>query len=73
MTTFTQSRSSPTLYRVCWASVVGTGYGQGRPLPRDVAEFMAHDEGLADPLRTYWVEKCPAGLEIGMHVKRSVG
>lgn len=46
------------LYRVCWSSVVGHGAGRGRPLPKDVADFVAHDESLAHPLRRYWVEEC---------------
>lgn len=46
------------LYRVCWASVAGNAAGQGRPLPRHVAEFVIHDEALAHPLRTYWLEEC---------------
>lgn len=63
MSTPMNRRPEPTLYRVCWASVVGGAYGQGRPLPREVAEFIAYDESLAHPLRTYWLEQCGAILE----------
>ncbi|MGC2856432.1 hypothetical protein ACM64Y_13240 [Novispirillum sp. DQ9] len=52
--------SSPPqgLYQVCWKSVVGEAVGRERPVPRYVAEFMARDEALANPLRRYWVERC---------------
>jgi len=46
------------MYRVCWASMVGRACGQGRPLPREVAEFVVHDEELAHPMRRYWLEVC---------------
>lgn len=49
--------SSPqVLYQVCWKSVVGGAVGRERPVPRNVAEFVARDEALANPLRHYWVE-----------------
>ncbi|GAB3456850.1 hypothetical protein [Insolitispirillum peregrinum] len=70
MSTSQEHGSAPIMYRVCWASVVGGAYGQGRPMPRDVAEFIAYDESLAHPLRTYWLEQCPDGLENGMHRAR---
>lgn len=55
--------SRRSLYRVCWSSVVGHAGGHGQPLPWHVAEFVAHDEALAHPLRIYWLEECRAGME----------
>ncbi len=58
MSTTTQARSTQahTMYQVCWKSATGEGVGRGRPVPRNVAEFMVRDESLANPLRRYWVE-----------------
>jgi hypothetical protein len=66
------------LYRVCWSSVAGNAAGQGRPLPRHVAEFVIHDEALAHPLRTYWLEECTEGkafshlADLSAELKRSL-
>lgn len=46
------------LYRVCWESVTGDCQGRGRPMVKDLAEFVAHDEELGQPMRRYWVEAC---------------
>ncbi len=53
------------LYRVCWTSVVDDTQtqGHGRPMARDLAEFIAHDEELGHPMRRYWVEACPDSTE----------
>lgn len=48
---------SHVLYQVCWKSVVGSAVGRERPVPRYVAEFVVHDEELANPLRRYWIER----------------
>lgn len=53
----THGSSSHILYQVCWKSVVGSAVGRERPVPRYVAEFVAHDEALANPLRSYWIER----------------
>lgn len=58
MNTARTHRHPRAMYRVCWMSVVGRGGGRGQPLPRNVAEFVARDEALANPLRRYWVEEC---------------
>lgn len=52
-----QTQNSGNLYQVCWKSVVGQTMGRGRPVPRNVADFMARDESLANPLRSYWIEQ----------------
>jgi hypothetical protein len=72
------TRAKRALYRVCWMSVVGKAGGQGSPLPRHVAEFIVHDEALAHPLRTYWLEECGPGAsgsslaEASAELKRSL-
>jgi hypothetical protein len=59
-------------------SVVGKAGGHGQPLPRHVAELIAHDEALAHPLRTYWLEECGPGghgnslAEASVELKRSL-
>lgn len=51
------------LFRVCWASIVDDCQGRGRPMVRDLAEFIAHDEELAHPMRRYWLEACDVAFE----------
>lgn len=53
----TQTQQAHAMYQVCWKSVVGTGIGRERPVPRNVAEFLVRDEALANPLRRYWIER----------------
>lgn len=48
----------PSLYQVCWTSVIEDRSGHGKPMPRHLAEFIAEDESRGNPLRRYWIEPC---------------
>jgi len=53
------TRQTVPMYRVCWASIVTGARGRSRPLPREVAEFVAHDEALGTTMRRIWIEPEP--------------